>query len=86
MLVSVVPIGNSRGIRIPKNIITEFNIEDKIELKIFENEIILKPVTKKAREGWDEAFKKMHDNFDDALLIPDILENDSFNWEYNGTV
>jgi antitoxin MazE len=86
MLVSVVPIGNSRGIRIPKNIINEFNIEDKIELKVHEREIILKPVTKKAREGWDEAFKKMHDNSDDVLLIPDMMENDSFDWEYNGTI
>jgi antitoxin MazE len=81
MLVSVVPIGNSKGIRIPKNIIDEFKIEDKIELQIYEHEIVLKPVTKKARQGWEEAFKKMHKNSEDRLLIPETTENDFFDWE-----
>jgi antitoxin MazE len=81
MLVSVVPIGNSKGIRIPKSIINEFNIEDKLELQIHNDEIILKPIAKKPREGWEDAFKKMHKNSDDVLLLPDSIEND-FNWEW----
>lgn len=28
------------------------------------------------REGWDEAFKQMHENGDDELLIPDIFEDE----------
>jgi antitoxin MazE len=82
MLVSVVPIGNSRGIRIPRNIINEFNIEDKIDLQIHEGEIVLKPVFKKTRQGWAEAFKKMHENSDDTMIIPDTTENVSFDWEW----
>ncbi|MDR3336026.1 MAG: AbrB/MazE/SpoVT family DNA-binding domain-containing protein [Treponema sp.] len=81
MLVSVVPIGNSKGIRIPKSIINEFNIEDKLELQIHNDEIILKPIVKKPRQGWEDAFKKMHKNSDDILLLPDSIEND-FNWEW----
>jgi antitoxin MazE len=82
MLVSVVPIGNSRGIRIPKSIINEFGITDKIELKIHENEIVLTPLGKEPRQGWDEAFKKMHKNADDTLIISDKIDNKSFDWEW----
>jgi antitoxin MazE len=82
MLVSVVPIGNSKGIRIPKNILNEFNIDDKIELKIHENEIILKPLSRKPRQGWNDAFKEMHENSDDTLIIPDTLKNESFDWDW----
>jgi hypothetical protein len=31
--------------------------------------------------GWEEGFKKMLENSDDALLIPDNIEND-FAWEW----
>ena len=30
------------------------------------------------RENWDLAFKEMHANGDDELLIPDVLEDESF--------
>ena len=34
MLVSVVPIGNSKGIRIPKSILKQLNIKEKVELEV----------------------------------------------------
>ena len=30
------------------------------------------------REGWADAFKKMHENGDDELLIPDVFEDEIF--------
>ena len=30
------------------------------------------------RENWDQAFKEMHANGDDELLIPYVLEDESF--------
>ena len=30
------------------------------------------------RENWDQAFKEMHANGDDELLIPDVLEDEAF--------
>ncbi len=52
MLVSVVPIGNSKGMQIPKSILKQLNIEEKVELKVLDKEKLLKPVTKNPREGW----------------------------------
>jgi antitoxin MazE len=81
MLVSVIPIGNSKGIRIPKNILTELNIEDKVEMKVQDNEIVIRRIGKRPRHGWDELFSKMHELSEDELLIPDTLENNSFEWK-----
>jgi antitoxin MazE len=73
MLVSVIPIGNSKGIRIPKNILTELKIENEAEMNITNNEIIIRRIEKKPREGWEESFKKMRQAEEDQLLIPGEL-------------
>jgi antitoxin MazE len=30
------------------------------------------------RQGWEEAFKKMHENGDDQLLITDVFDDELF--------
>lgn len=75
MEISVIPIGNSKGIRLSKTLIEKYNISDKLEIILEKGYIILKP-TKKTREGWDEAFAKMHKNQDDKLLIDDVFNDE----------
>ena len=82
MLVSVVPIGNSKGIRIPKSILQQLNIEEKVELEVHNTEILIRPIKKKPREGWSEEFMKMHQNGDDSLLVDNLTEQDDFEWEW----
>jgi antitoxin MazE len=41
-----------------------------------DDRIILKPETKH-RKDWEKAFKKMHENGDDQLLIPDVFEDEN---------
>jgi antitoxin MazE len=82
MLVSVVQIGNSKGIRLPKAIIEQCEIDDKLDMEIIDNEIILKPVKKKPRDGWAEKFKMMAKNGDDKLAIDDKIDIDMKNWEW----
>ena len=75
MDISVIPIGNSKGIRLSKTILEKYNIKDKVELTLEEGYMILK--SKSApRSGWDNAFKSMHDNGDDQLLIQDVFEDE----------
>lgn len=78
MQISIVQIGNSKGIRLAKNILEQYQFGDKAELELKEGYLILKPV-KKIREGWDEAFKKMAAEGDDELVIPDVFEDET--WE-----
>jgi antitoxin MazE len=82
MLVSVIPIGNSKGIRIPKNILTELKIENEAEMNITNDEIIIRRIEKNPREGWEEAFKKMRHTEEDQLLIPSEFENSFFEWDW----
>jgi antitoxin MazE len=73
MLASVVQIGNSRGIRLPKSIIHELKIKDEVELIINKDELVIKGVKKRHRQGWNEAFAKMFAKKDDKLLLPDDI-------------
>ncbi len=82
MLLSVVQIGNSKGIRIPKAILEQCNIRDQIELEVKAGQIILTPVSEAPRKRWDKAFRKMAENSDDSLLIPDTVEIDMDDWEW----
>jgi antitoxin MazE len=75
MEVSVVKIGNSRGIRFSKTIIERYNIRDSVNLILEKGHIIIKPVSR-PRKGWEKAFKEMNDNQDDRLLIPDAFEDE----------
>ncbi len=75
MEVSVIKIGNSRGIRFSKTIIERYNIRDSVNLILEKGHIIIKPVNI-PRKGWEKAFKEMHDNQDDRLLISDIFEDE----------
>lgn len=78
MLVSVIQVGNSKGIRLSKTLLEKYHITDKVELVLEHDHIVLKPVAK-ARENWEEAFAEMHRNGDDILLIESVFEDE--NWE-----
>lgn len=77
MEVQLINIGNSKGIRLPKAILDEYNINDKIELILEKGRIILKPKSN-PRKGWEKSFKQMHENGDDKLLIDDIFDEEVF--------
>lgn len=77
MDISVIRIGNSKGIRLTKTLIEKYNITDTVELILEKEYIIIKPKTI-PRKGWENSFKKMNENGDDRLLMPDIFEDESF--------
>jgi len=82
MTVSVIAIGNSKGIRLPKTILNQLHIADQIDLEVRNNEIILKPIAEAPRSGWEEAFKKMHEQGEDILVMKDSSAEESFEWEW----
>ena len=77
MELSIIKIGNSKGLRLPKEVLKQYEIEDKVQLVLDKQQIIIKPV-KKPRSGWEDAFKNMHNNEDDQLLIDDAFEDEAF--------
>ena len=77
MDISIISIGNSKGIRLSKTLLDKYNIKDTVELVLEKNYIILKPKTS-PRKGWEKAFKKMHENGDDKSLIADVFNDENF--------
>jgi antitoxin MazE len=56
MKVSVIQIGNSKGIRLEKALLEKYDIKDAVELILEKGFIIIKPISS-PRKGWDKAFK-----------------------------
>jgi len=77
MEVSIIKIGNSKGLRLSKTLLEKYQIKDKVELILEKGQIILRPVDN-PRKNWEKKFKEMSKNDDDTLLINDVFEEDTF--------
>lgn len=77
MELSVINIGNSKGIRLSKTILEKYNIQDKVEVIFEKGFIVLKPKTE-PRKDWEIAFQKMHENGDDKFLMNDVFDDETF--------
>ncbi len=81
MEISIIKIGNSKGLRLSKTILEKYNIKDKVELILEKEQIILKPI-EKPRRNWEKAFEKMRMNHDDKLLMNDVFDDENLD-EWN---
>lgn len=77
MEATIIKIGNSKGLRLSKTILEKYNIQDKVELILEDDQIILKPIDQ-PRKGWGKAFEKMTSESDDQLLIETVFEDEKF--------
>ncbi|MDR3284053.1 MAG: AbrB/MazE/SpoVT family DNA-binding domain-containing protein [Treponema sp.] len=82
MLASVISIGNSRGIRIPQSILNQLNFNEKVEMEVQDNKLIVSRIEKKPRQDWEKAFSETHESQESDLLIADMIDNDTFEWEW----
>jgi len=78
MKASIVKIGNSRGIRIPKPILEQCGFADEVELEVEDNRLIVRSEST-PRAGWVESFRAMAENRDDDL--PSDYGNLSNDWD-----
>lgn len=80
----IVRIGNSQGIRIPKSLIEQCQLQGELELEPHDDHLIIRPISK-PRAGWEQAFQTMTERGDDQLLDDtDSVEHDWDNeeWEW----
>lgn len=79
----VVQIGNSQGIRLPKPLLEQCGIRKEVEVEAIEGVIILRPIKKKHRKGWEEAFQEMSRHGDDKLLMSESGSKfDESDWQW----
>ena len=59
MVTKLVPIGNSKGIRLPKAILQASGLEDSIDVRVEEGKLIITAARRprKPRKGWAEAIR-----------------------------
>jgi antitoxin MazE len=82
--INIVPIGNSKGIRIPKTLLQKYGFSDSLILEETEQGLLLRK-TEDAKLSWEDTYRAMAledenwTDFDVALL--DGLEDDSFDTE-----
>jgi len=88
MKTEIVPIGNSKGVRIPKALLEECGLNGTVNLRAEKGRLIIER-PRKPREGWEESIKRsiakhgmpemlwpddMHDEFDADWEWPEELK------------
>ena len=84
MKASIVQIGNSRGVRIPKAFLDQAGLRDDVEIEIEGDKIVVRAAGS-SRAGWDEAFRRMAEAGDDLLLdaeVGSLSSWDDTEWEW----
>ncbi len=69
MKTRIVQIGNSRGVRLPKVLIEEAQLEEEVELAAEPGRIVIRRASR-PRAGWAAAARKMRERNEDRLLDP----------------
>ena len=82
MKTTIVQIGNSKGLRIPKTILEQCRIGKDVILEVENDNIIIKPTKRQPRRDWGRYFRKMSKSNEDKLLIDDKLDLDLGKWEW----
>ena len=75
----VVPIGNSRGVRLPKAVLDKYAIRDAVVVEEREDGLLLRS-KKEKRLSWDETFKDMAREREDWSDL-DVTLNDGLGRE-----
>lgn len=65
--VKIIRIGNSKGIRLSKSLIEQYNMKDEVFLEAKKDSIVIRPV-ENPRADWEKSFEKMRRRGDDVLL------------------
>ena len=84
-MTTLIRIGNSQGVRIPKVIIEQAQLEDKeLVFKISDDGLLIQPL-QKPRQGWKKEFDKSlkikeADIIDQEWLDAPLTDNEDWEW------
>ena len=84
-MTTLIRIGNSQGIRIPKAIIEQANLDDaELEFRIIDEGLLIQPV-KKPRQDWKKQFDKAlqfqePDSSEQEWSDAPLLQNENWEW------
>jgi antitoxin MazE len=82
MHVSIRPIGNSRGIVIPKPRLAQLGLEEGADLTVENGALVIRKPALPARAGWADAAKAVAMTDDDSLVMGEFANegDEDFTW------
>jgi antitoxin MazE len=82
MKAKIVRIGNSRGVRIPKPLLEEAGLEERVQLRVVEGGIMIES-ERLPRAGWADAAALAKERGDNTLLDDHVPTRfDEVHWEW----
>jgi len=79
----MIAVGNSRGIRLSKQVLATSGLDGEVEVHARPGEVLIRAL-RQPRAGWDEAFALMAARGDDQLLDVDLTAQSAFDddWQW----
>jgi len=81
MKTRLVPIGNSRGLRLPKPIIDALGLTDEVDMEVRADSLVIRPSQGK-RAGWADAAKALAAEGGALLDSPTPTRFDEEEWTW----
>lgn len=84
-MTTLIRIGNSQGVRIPKLIIEQAQLSNKeLDLRVVDDGVLIQPVDR-PRKGWRKQFEKAQtgrrlDETDREWLDAPLVEDEEWEW------
>ena len=77
-------IGNSKGIIIPKVMIEQCGLKEKVNLEVKDKRLVISALEENPRDGWEELIIAAGVSEEDELLMGDYLEHswDEEEWSW----
>lgn len=85
MRVKIIKIGNSQGIMLSKQLLSQFNFEKEVEVVTSREGILIRPLKDKPRQNWEKQFEEagsIGDEPDGELLEGFENEFDKNEWKW----
>jgi antitoxin MazE len=83
MQLNLIKIGNSRGVRLPQNIIKQCGFKDAVEVELVDHSLVLKALGQ-SRINWEKLFKSEADTEDseknEVLAISNRWDEEEWEW------
>ena len=84
MQISLIQIGNSRGVRLPQNIIKQCGFMDTVEAELVDHCLVLK-APNKARSNWGKIFESSEVEAEDVerdevLAMQHAWDDEEWQW------
>ena len=81
MTSKLIQIGNSKGLRIPKNLIAKYHLGDELELVETEKGILIKPKNS-ARHNWKQLIEaeSLDNTIGESLNIDSQFDSNEWTW------